>query len=358
MASAGPQLVPSLPSRFKTVNRHTPARLAVAAALLLAGACTDSPVAPISPPEPGPAGVTALECSVQVQDGTFSCESPAPATGGASANKIMGGQERYVRLAGSGAAFDAGTQLFTLNVTVQNMLRQAIGTPDGVAVEGVMVFFDGNVVVTGGTGSVEVANEDGEAFFMAADQPYFLYNQILQPYEISAPRSWLFQLTSGVTSFRFQVYISAPMPDESGSMLDAVWNGSDGSAWTDARNWTGGIVPDAASTVQIPADSLFTGAQPVLSADAELTHLRVGLGSSLDLGTYTLTASGNVDATGALQNGTVVLEGTGAMLNGSLPSVRVTGSVELQGSTVASGAVSIQDGALNLAGRPLSIQVP
>lgn len=340
------------------MNRPTPARLAGAAALLLAAACTDSPVAPVPPPDATPSTTAALECTVQVQSGSFSCVPTSPA-GGPAANKIMGGQERYVRLAGSGAAFDAGTQRFSLHVTVQNMLRQAIGTSDGVTVEGLMVFFDGNVVVTGGTGSVEVANPDGLAFFMAADQPYFLYDQILQPYEISAARQWLFQVSGAVSSFRFQVYLSTPMPDEAGPMLDEVWNGSVSSAWGTAENWVSGTVPDSASTVQIPVDSLLGGApKPVLGTDAQITHLRVGFASTLDLGGYALTAWGNVDATGAVQNGTIRMGGAGALLSGTLPSLRVTGSVKLQGATRATGAVSISDGSLNLAGRPLSIQVP
>lgn len=326
--------------------------------LLAAAACTDSPVAPVPPPDAPPSARAALECTVQVQSGTFSCE-PAGAAGGPAANRIMGGQERYVRLAGSGAAFDVGTQRFSLNVTVQNLLRQAIGTPNGVDVAGVRVFFDGNVVVTGGTGSVEVANPDGRAFFMAADQPYFLYDQILQPYEISAARQWLFQVSGPVSSFRFQVYLSTPMPDEAGPMLDEVWNGSVSSAWGTGGNWVSGTVPDSASTVQVPPDSLLAGAPgAVLGSDAQITHLRVGFASTVDLAGYALTAWGNVDATGAVQHGTLRMGGAGTLLNGTVPSLRVTGSVKLQGATRATGAVSIQDGSLNVADRPLSIQVP
>ncbi len=334
------------------------ARLAgPAVVLMLAAACTDQPLAPV-PAEEAPPALARLECTVQVREGTLACASPSAASGGPSFDRIVGGQDVYVRLAGSGASYDGGTQQFQTTVTVQNLSQHSMGTPDGSTVQGLRVFFNSGPTVTGGSGAVSIANEDGTDFFLSAAQPYFHYGEIVSPYEISAGKPWIFNVDATVTSFSFVVYVSAPMTDESGAMLDAVWDGSEGSAWELGGNWADGTVPDSAATVSIPADSLFAGAQPVLAASTQVTHLRVGFGSTLGLGGNTLTAWGNVDATGAVQSGTLQVAGSGVVVGGSLPSVRLTGSATLQKPVTTTGAVSIADGALNVSGLPLSIQVP
>lgn len=339
-------------------TRSFPVRLVgPAAVLVLAAACTDQPLAPVPTEEPAPA-LARLECTVQVREGTLSCSTPSAGPTGASFDRIVGGQEVYVRLAGSGASYDGGTQQFQMSVTVQNLSQHSMGTPDGVTVEGLRVFLNSGPTVTGGSGAVSIANPDGTDFFLSAAQPYFLYGEIVSPYEISAGKPWIFDVDATVTSFGFVVYVSTPMTDEAGPMLDAVWDGSEGSAWETAGNWTDGTVPDSAAIVSIPADSLFAGAQPVLAASAQVTHLRVGFGSTLGLGGNTLTTWGNVDAVGAVQSGTLQLAGSGVVVGGSLPSVRLTGSATLQKSVTTTGAVSIADGALNVADLPLSIQVP
>lgn len=344
-----------MPNRRFAIGRAVPA-----AVLVLAAACTDQPLAPVVEPEPAPAGLASLECTVQVRAGTMACAPlTATAPAGVHFDKIIGGQEVYVRLASSGASYDGGTQQFQMSVTVQNLLQQSMGTPDGVTTEGIRVFFNAGPTVTGGSGNVGIANEDGTDFFLSAAQPYFLYSQVLTPYEISSPKPWIFDVEPTVTSFSFVVYVAAALPDEGGAILDRVWDGSEGVEWETAGNWKDGLLPDSGSTVAIPADSLLGGgSMPMLAADAQVTNVRVGFGSSLDLNAYTLTTWGNVDATGAVQNGTVRLGGTGVLVGGTLPSVQVTGSARLQSAVVTSGAVSISDGALDLSGRTLSIQVP
>lgn len=333
-------------------------RRAAAAVLLLPliAACSDQPLVP-APTDDAPAGMAKLDCYVDLRAGSTTCGA-SPASGGALMNRIMGGQEVYLRLASTGSGWLPGNVQFASTVTVENLMRQTFGS-DGVTATGLKVFFHTGPVVTGGSGSVEVANADGTEMFLDAPVPYFLYHEALAPYQVSSPRTWIFDVTGPVTSFRFSVYVSGAMPDESGEMLDAVWDGSGGTAWALGDNWTNGMVPDSASTVAIPADSMLSGApMPVLGAHAEVTHLRVGHLSILDLDGFALTAWGNVDATGTIRNGTLRLGGTGVVVNGTLPSVRVTGSARLQGSVRASGAVSIADGSLNLAGSALSIQVP
>jgi hypothetical protein len=138
-----------------------------------------------------------------------------------------------------------------------------------------------------------------------------------------------------------------------------VWKGTASSSFEDGANWAKGVAPDSASVVAIPADSLLAShTQPTLGADARLTHLRVGYGSSLGLNGFTLTAWGNVDAVGAMTDGTLWLRGSDALLGGTVDALRVTGSAKLQRSTAATGAVSVSEGTLTVTDRVLSVHVP
>jgi hypothetical protein len=154
------------------------------------------------------------------------------------------------------------------------------------------------------------------------------------------------------------VYVSAPVVDESASLLDKVWTGSVSSDWSVAGNWAGGVVPDSASTVSIPADSLLAShVSPVLTGSVFFTNLRVGFGSTLGLAGFTATAYGNVDAVGAISGGTLRMAGSGVLAGGSLSAVEVTGSAKLQRAVVASGAVSVT-GSLSVKDQALNISIP
>jgi hypothetical protein len=321
-------------------------------ALPLLAACSDRAALL---PEVLPAGASMLRCTVSVAEARMSCVQAPPA--GARGNLLYGGQEKYVKLASSGTAYDAGTQILSSSVTVQNLLEQNIGTTDGSTVAGVDVFFSA-LSVTSGTGSVTV-NADGTSTFTATNQPYYHYPEILSPYQVSAARSWQFQISGQVTTFSFTVYLSSPVVNESAPLLDRVWTGATSADWLVGSNWQGGVAPDSASTVSIPADSLLASGhfQPVLTASAFLTNLRVGYGSSLGLAGFTLTAYGNVDGVGTVSGGTLKVAGSSAAIGGSLSALQVTGSAKLQRSTVTSGAVSVT-GTLNVKDQALSIRIP
>jgi hypothetical protein len=328
---------------------------------LIAAACVDgSPTLP-TPQNPASVAIPALQCNVNVQAQTLTCTAPDPTPLGnaIAANRIVGGQDVNVKLTGSDITYDSQTEIFSLNVTVQNLMRQAIGTPDGSTVQGVRIFFaQGPTAYPSGT--VTVANPSGTAFFTEPDQTYFEYMQILQPYEISSPLTWMFNMPAGVSGFTFVVYVSAAMPNEMLTLLDRVWTGASDNAWLNTGNWRNGLLPDSASSVSIPPDSMLAGSStPTLSADAQLTHLGVGFGSVLNLSGYTLTAWGNVDAPGTISGGVLRLGGPTSLLRGRVPSLIVNAPTELQGSTVASGAVSVSDASLVVTGSaPLSISLP
>jgi hypothetical protein len=342
--------------------RRSPA-LALAILLPLLGACREVATAPVTAPTPHRDPNLAAVCTMNVAGRSLSCAPAAsPSSSGASFDRILGGQDTYVRLSSSGTAYDAGTEILSSNVTVQNLTRSLMGTTDGATTTPVRVFFEEQPTVTAGTGTVTVANADGVDTFTSTAQPYFQYTQMLQSYEISASRAWQFNLPATVTSFRFAVYVSAPMVDETAasSLLDAVWHGLGDGSWLVSCNWRNSSTPADTSTVVIPAAAtLDPGAsQPLLSANDTIANLRVGTGSTVALGGHTLTVSGNVDAIGAITGGTTQLTGTSALLGGTTDALLITGAVGLQRATKATGAVTVTDGSLTASTYPLSIQIP
>jgi hypothetical protein len=192
------------------------AHIGLAAFALLATACTDRLPTTAEPPVDGGTSRTLLTCTATVQQPSLRCEE-APDGGGAAQNIIIGGQGTYVRLASSNPSYD-GSSTFQVDVTVQNLLSQRMGTPDGTTIYGVKVFLASGPSASGGTGDVAVANPDGHAFFTAADQPYFAYPEILEARGTSAPREWRFTVPNTVTSFRFSVYVETQLPTEAGTL--------------------------------------------------------------------------------------------------------------------------------------------
>jgi Bacterial Ig-like domain (group 2) len=187
-----------------------------ALALVLAAACTDAATAPeLRPPPDGAGPSAALSCRMDVRSGSLECASPAPTgTGGGSA-AILGGQGINVRLRSSDPSYD-GLDTFRVNVTVENLTGQVLGTVDGTtpAPDGVRVFFSGGPISA--NGAVEVINATGEAFFTAAGQKYFQYEGPLAPGDTSEALEWRFSVPPTVSSFQFWVYVAAPVPHEEG----------------------------------------------------------------------------------------------------------------------------------------------
>jgi len=130
---------------------------------------------------------------------------------------IVGNQNVYVTVTSSNASYNAGTQAFTFDVTVRNRIPQALGTADGTTLDpaGVRVFFYQDPVVTEGTGTVTVV-PDGVGTFLAANEPYYQYSQVLQQFQLSSPRTWQLNMPPTVTRFDFKLYVAAPVKYENG----------------------------------------------------------------------------------------------------------------------------------------------
>lgn len=169
-------------------------------------ACADHPVAPRARPQAGD-GLQAFDCRAVVSGApSVSCTPAAPSAGQARGT-IIGGQNAYVTLTSSNLAYDAGLDVFSFDATLQNLMNEAMGTPDGVtpAAAGIRVFFLEEPAGNGG--NVSVINQDGTGFFTAANQPHFTYSEILDKDEVSASKTWQFSVPDGVTSFTFRVLV-------------------------------------------------------------------------------------------------------------------------------------------------------
>src|SRR5438132_10113897 len=135
---------------------------------------------------------------------TLSCGNPNTTT-----DLILGGQGMYVQLRSSNVSYNASTQIFRADVTVQNLTALNLGTPDGSTVTGVKVFFYSGPTVTSGSGTVTVANPDGTGTFTGTNQPYFFYNQTLATGQVSAAKTWQWSVLSTVVTLNCQVLVDA-----------------------------------------------------------------------------------------------------------------------------------------------------
>ncbi|MDB4948666.1 MAG: non-specific endonuclease [Gemmatimonadetes bacterium] len=199
-------------------SRHLNLGLAAVFAVFAAAACSDRSAvapeagpAPVLPTSPGSA-IRALDCVVNVRGGTIGC-GPEGLPAGVHADAVVGGQNVYVRMASTNVAYDPDGEVLSADVTVQNLLPQAMGTRDGTAVDsaGIKVFFTGAPVTQTGTGSVTVTNADGTGTFLGGSQQFFRYDEKLDSGQVSAPKSWHFAVPVEVTSFTFKVYVATPL---------------------------------------------------------------------------------------------------------------------------------------------------
>jgi hypothetical protein len=152
--------------------------------------------------------VVALQCSAQVKSSSVNCKS-ASATAAGVSQDVIGGQNVYVKLTSSNVSYNGGTEIFQFDATLQNLLIESIGTPDGVVPDasGIRAFFEDGPTVTGGTGVVTVANADGTATFTASNQPYFTYSQVLGHNAVSSAKTWQLNVPATVNAFTFHIYL-------------------------------------------------------------------------------------------------------------------------------------------------------
>jgi hypothetical protein len=208
---------------------------AAALTLCVSSACSDrSPgsEAAATAPSNHPQGSAArLHGTVDVAAGTLTFEPlpPAGATlvGGSPDAAIYGNQGVTVRIYNSAvvaSAPSAGKRTYSANVGVRNLLAYRIGDEQGVAAPpdtmGIYVFLNTAPVVTATSSPcaacvVTVKNRDGTLDFNAVNQAYWFYPELLGPANggkdtTLARKPWVFEADTQVTSFSFDVLVSAP----------------------------------------------------------------------------------------------------------------------------------------------------
>lgn len=310
------------------------------ASILLAGltalaACTDrNPAALPDGPAPAlpPTELAAVTCTASVREGTVACGGEDGVSVPGVNAAVIGGQGVYVRLRSSGASYD-GADTFRVDVTVENLTPQALGTTDGQTPSpaGVRIFFASAPTATGGSGPVAVANADGEAFFSAPGQAYFQYDGILAPGDTTAAREWRFSTPNTVTRFSFVVYVAAPVRAEGGwvgvlPIGPSVPLGDTTPLAATVRNMAGGVVAGAPITWS-------TSDSGVATVDS------LGVVTGVGLGTATVTAASG-GRTGSVK---VTVHGAGVVLATVDrfeildPSVRANGADSLRFRSAYSG---------------------
>jgi hypothetical protein len=283
--------------------------------LLLAAACTDrSPVTP--EPEPGetpgatpgrPVHLVAVTCRVDVKAGTARCDD-APNPDGVATDLILGGQNRYVNLELGAVNYNHASNSYQLDVSVRNLIKQALGTTDGVSLDpgGVRVFLQAGPNVTTGSGNVTVI-PDGVGTFTASNQPYFQYNTVLDQFESSGTRTWNFQMPTTVQAFDFTAYVSAAVQFPDG--------------WVDVTAEPITMHPHAQlklnATARDAAGNFVTGGQFFLWSSSDTTVATVtpsgaggGMLGSVRAGTITITVDAS-NAAAPTRVGTVQVTVTG-----------------------------------------------
>jgi hypothetical protein len=260
--------------------------------LALAAACDDTGPTGAVPESASPAAELArLECTVTVADGVLSCEGAAPRTGAAGGLIVGGPNGTYVELTASNNTFTPGDNVYSIDVTVQNLMPQALGTADGATPDagGVKVLFDVEPYPTAGDMGAElsiVGPGVQRAMLMRADQAYYQYDGILQPNQTSSALTWEFGMPASVTAFRFVVYVMAAVPHPNGFIgvspaADTLTEGATAALAATVRNAFG---------VAIPGQTVTWGTSDAAVATVDAS----GVVTALAPGAATITATAGI----------------------------------------------------------------
>lgn len=209
-------------------------RALVPAVALLLAACAEGATGPqpeLTTPDVSSTALQMMRCTADIRAGVMDCDQAG--LPGGMRGTIFGGQGTYVQLRSSNLTYTAADSVLAVDVTIENLLPEAIGTPDGVtpAPGGVRIFFtEGPFPV--GRGVAELRNADSTGTFTSSGQPYFQYNGMLGTNDTSVVRRWEFKVDPEVSRVLFVVAVEAPvqprmvineiMPNPGGTVQDSV----------------------------------------------------------------------------------------------------------------------------------------
>lgn len=150
----------------------------------------------------------------------------------------------------------------------------------------------------------------------------------------------------------------APILDVTVRPVSRTWTGATSTDWHVSSNWVGGVVPAATDTAVVPTGVLNF---PLLSANASIGGVTVADLAILNLGTFDLTASGDVHTgptpgSGVVAStGRLVLTGTARTVKGRFPSVRVQGTYSVSGPYVGRAPQVVQSGRITNNGQAMTL---
>ena len=186
---------------------------------------------------------------------TASCTRNEARAGGRvkASDVILGKQAVNVQLNLTSPAFDSTTRIFSLNVSITNLLAQPIGTSDGSTTDSAAVraFFSSGPFASGGSGIVTVTNASGIGVFQGDTVPYFQYTPFIPAGATSAIENWQFLFGPGVNGLNFSVEVDAVVPAQNAVLrwqvlrqgitsneLNSVWRNTASDVWAVGLNNT------------------------------------------------------------------------------------------------------------------------
>jgi hypothetical protein len=182
--------------------------------------------------------VSSFRCA---NTGDASASATDVTTQGMKARVLVGGQYVYITVGFGGFTWTASSNQFAMNVTVQNLMTQPMGTTDGVtaAAGGTKLFVVRGPSVYSGTGTITIPSDSGVGDFTGPNQPYWQYDGIIKTDSVSKSSNWKFDLPSQASGIEFAIEITSPIPAEnsvlrwevlrqglSDSSYNAVWQQS------------------------------------------------------------------------------------------------------------------------------------
>ena len=175
--------------------------------LVVLTSCSD--LTEVVPPTPSLAplipGLTfAVACRATIADRTVLC-GPVDNLANFPSGSLVGRGD-YVQVNTTTSSYSPTTEVFSTDVTIQNLIGQTLGTRDGHTVSGVHVILESEPHTTAGAGSVWIMNADGNGS-TEFGRPLFLYHEALAPKQISGAKNWQWHVPTSVAQFSFEVLV-------------------------------------------------------------------------------------------------------------------------------------------------------
>jgi hypothetical protein len=215
----------------------------------------------------------------------------------------------------------------TVATTLAQSLTVKVTDSGGNPVSGVTVTW----AVTGGAGNVAQPTTVSDALGIASNQlqvdPAFGANEV----------------QASVTGLSGSPVAFSALGTPVG--MTKLWEGLT-TDWTAASNWSPTGAPTATDNIFLHAGA---AAQPVLTANQSVNDLLLESGATLDVSTFTMTASGDVNAgTTIIGTGSVLLTGSGKTVTGALPNTTVSSDITVAGSTTIAGDLIVSGSGADL----------